>query len=465
MSEVEDDVRRYAEALTRAVRPVERAELDARRGQPRRLRAPLLTGIAATLCAVVVAGLVIAVPDHHHDASTSSVSTAAPASSSLPPLPCPAATLAVTGTGGERLHPDFLPAGFVHTEGNETNLGARGQLTYTPPGGGDPPRVQLLRYRTGDPLAQLSSSSSHHPVTVQGHTAVFSDGAPDPKFTSVAWNVAPGTALVVSGYKLSESVMLEVANAVRYDPGTTFTYPTNPRLHVTRADALALIAGPRRDRRAVLTSIGEVGAIAAPTGLLNRTSSIAPALSPATPVWVAWSTTEELKSKPPQRELLVIDAQSAARFQASASPAGVAALTDRNRPGCAPPFGVYTRSEIEFLRPAEMHSTQTATLTLLGRFLAAGSGTPSVVDCLLSTCDPNVPVWVLLATAPDSRFLDLERGPLGPPRTTTESGSWMMMAFDARTGAQSSAASDSGVSIGAGPPPAALRALVDLAPS
>jgi hypothetical protein len=279
----------------------------------------------------------------------------------------------------------------------------------------------------------------------------------------VAWNTAPGVALAVSAYKLSEAVMLEIANGVRYTAGTTITYAARPSVRVTRAEALARLGGPAGARHAVLTSIGEVDAIASPTGVLNRTPTIAPALDPATAVWVAWTTSSELKSKPPRRALVVIAAQSGARFDASASFAGVGALTDRSRAGCAPPFGVLTRSEIGFLRPAEMHATQTATLTTLGQLIRADVNTLSA--CALASCDPDVPVWVLIDTAPDSRFLGLERGPaLAPRPTSAVPGSWTVTAYDARTGPQSSAASNAGVEIGAGRPPAALVALTDLAP-
>jgi len=451
VTDIEDQIRRYIVALARTERPVELSEVTARRRNRR--HAPLLTGTAVTLTAVIVAGFVIVGPWARHTAVEVSSSTRPP-SSSQPAPACPAAALDVTSTRGERLHPDWLPPGFVLNEGSENDLGSRGQLTYTPPGGGDPPRVELLRYHTTETLAQLSGDGSHHPAMVQGKPAVFSGGAPDPAFTSVAWTTAPGTALVVSGYKLTQAVLLEVANGVRYQPGTTFTYPAHPHVAITRGEALAQVDGVAGDRRAVLSSVGEIDAIVHRTGPLNHTPTIATAVAVTTPVWVAWNTSSTLAAQ-------VIDANSGVRLATLPGVADhvLASVTDRSGSSCEPPFGVLTRSEILSLRPAEPGTTETATLTTLARFASTPVG-GGYAQCILATCDPTVPTWVLTSTAADHRFTDRESG-LGP-RPTLRTGSWQVIAYDARTGPQSSAVSTGGVSLGAGPPPADLAALPDL---
>jgi hypothetical protein len=249
-------------------------------------------------------------------------------------------------------------------------------------------------------------------------------------------------------------VLFEVANGVRYEPGTTFTYPTHPHIGVTRADALAHAPGAANNRRAALSSLGEVDAIVHRGDSVNHTATIAPGVAVTTPVWVAWNTSSTLGAA-------VIDADSGTRIAtlAGVTDRTLAGLTDRSGSSCEPPFAVLTRSEILALRPAQPGTTQTATLTTLGRFASTQVGA-SDAQCGLATCDPTVPVWVVTSTAPDQRFTDEERG-LGP-RPTGLNGSWQVLAFDARTGPQSSELSTPGAALGSGPPPADIAAIPDL---
>jgi hypothetical protein len=458
VTDIEDQIRRYVAARSRTERPVELSEISVRRRS--RVRAPLLSGIAAALCAVLVAGFVIVGSADHHRTDVGVSSATTRPSTSVPPVPtCPAESLAVTSTRGERLHPDYLPAGFVLTEGSETDLGPRGQLTYTPTGGGDPPRVELLRYHTTEALSALSEGS-HHAATVRGRPAVFSNGAPDPAFSSVAWMYASDTALVVSGYKLSEIDVLAVADGVRYQPGTTFTYPTRPHVGITRAQALAKLPDSQRGR-AVLSSLGEVDSIVRPTGSLNHQPTIANGIAVTTPVWVVWNTSSTSPS-PFASDAEVIDADSGERIATlpGREDDTLTHLTDRSGSSCEPPFGVLTRSEILSLRPAETGVAQTATLTTLARFASTSVG-EGFAQCILATCDPNVPVWMLTSTAPDQRFTNQESGPLAS-RPTSRAGSWQVIAYDARTGPQDTEISSGGVTLGSGAPPADLATIRDL---
>jgi hypothetical protein len=277
-------------------------------------------------------------------------------------------------------------------------------------------------------------------VTVQGHAGLVSDGAPG-GFIAVAWTTAPGIALVVSGYKLPETEVRTIADGVRYTPGTTFGYPVHVGF-ITREDAIARVDSLQSAHAAVLSSLGEVEA------LTGRSWS---ELSVVTPVWVV--------SAPAAPSAFVIDASSGTLLGSVARRGKLDALTDRSTAGCELPLGVLTRSEVLALHPAEPGVKLTAKMTTLTDFAATGVGA-GFTQCMLTACDANVPVWVLVSTATDQRFTDEIRGPAGRPRNTAP-GSWQVIAVDARTGPQDTDLAT--VSLGAGSPPAALGAIKDLA--
>jgi hypothetical protein len=371
-----------------------------------------------------------------------------------PARACPAASLVVTSTSHETLAPTWLPAGWVLSEGNPADLGTHGNLTYTPPGGGDPPRVELLRYNSTMPLAQLSSGSVHQRVTVQGHSGLYTSGLPALLFTSVGWVESPGVEIVVSGYKLDEPTLLRVADGVTYQPGATFTYPTHPPIRLTRAEALATIHDTTADGRAILTSAGEFNAVTDSVGPGEHITPIPSTVPVTTPVWVVWDD----PLGPQLRPAFAINADSGVRLAANLDFTKISRLTDRSGPACAPPFGVLTRSEVLSMRPAAPGTKQTAILTTFARFAATYSGR-GFAQCNLESCDPTAPLWVLISTAPDQRFVDEERGPTGRP--ITHGPSWQLLAVDARTGPQTTSV-DNTSSLGPGPAPADLLRLRDL---
>src|SRR5581483_3001937 len=128
---------------------------------------------------------------------------------------CLAAAMTVHTTTGERLHPDVLPDGFVLTTGTEDDLDTMTELMYTKPGSGDGPRVQVSRVRTTAPLEQLTAGA-HHAATIQGAPGAISDGDPAGEFRSVSWEPAPATIVIVTGYKLTASELVNIAQHMRY---------------------------------------------------------------------------------------------------------------------------------------------------------------------------------------------------------------------------------------------------------
>jgi hypothetical protein len=233
--------------------------------------------------------------------------------------------------------------------------------------------------------------------------------------------------------------------------------------------------------QAALTSFGEFTAVRALDA--NHRSSIAPDVSVAAPVWVVWVPSGAKRSD----RAVVVNAQSGAPIASipQIDARALASLTDRRAPGCAPPFGVLTRSEATYVRQPMPGQAVTMKLVTLGD-LTSRPEFASFANCGLQECDPTVPVWLTIATASDHRFLSggpgggpqvlvggpgAVTGPVGPtgprgpagPTTTIKAGSYTVTGLDARTGPQDTTLD--GSSSGAGTPPPALLALPDLSPS
>jgi hypothetical protein len=428
-----------------------RALRDATAGEPHRTR---FAGLVAVLLAVaIVAGLVGV-----NALRRSQTPVVLP-----PPAACAASSLVVTGTRGERLFSTELPPGFVLTGGNPDDLGSMGLLTYSVASGGDQPRVVLYREFTTQPLATLIGGGSiSQSVTVQGKPALLVGGPPGPDFMNVAWVAGDGLVLIVGGYKISQTELLAVADHVQYVAGTQFTYPIQPRATVTREQALAALPGANG---ATLTSFGEADALiddSAPV-YVPRLPALNPSIEVIRPVWVVWTS---LSLSLPARGF-VIDATSGIRLVEfhGRYPFALGSLTDRSLSGCNPPFGVLTRSELAYFIPPIAGVASTVKLTTLGTLTALNSaGGDSFGNCSLLTCDPNVPVWLLIQTASDSRLMSEHPSPpnpgTSPVRPTPPTGSWAMRGLDARTGPQNT--NLSGESAGLGPLPAELAAVPDL---
>ena len=453
MTEIEEQLRRHAAATADAQRPVELGEITARKRH--RVTRRGFVALAAAVGVVAVVGGVVAV---NRDHSRRIVVAPGPSSTTIASTAdCAAASLVVTSKSNERLHPDWLPAGFVLTQGSETALGTTGGLMYSTPVNGDRPYIEMARYHSNVPLDQLVSGS-HSPVTVNGHAGIFNIGVPLPKWTAFAWTQAPGTALIVTGYEMSRADLLRVAESVQYESGSPFTYPTHPAIKVTRAQAVAAL-GPLHGHtsQSALTSYGEL------TAVENAGTSSEPAhgagLPVTRPVWVAW-VASGLQSDPPPDNAVVVDAASSETIERRAVHGGVLDhLTDRSDGTCAPPFGVLTRSEASYLSPPRPGATMIMKLTTQGALEA----TPTLgvdLQCALHACDPSVPAWLLIQTASDDRLNDrgIARGP-----ANTQPGSWSVSTLDARTGPQSSDLG--GFTESSGEPPADVLAVKDLAPA
>jgi hypothetical protein len=282
MTDPEDQIRRYAAAVTRSQRPVELGEITTR-SRGRRSRRPAVVAAALVIVVALVATVVVIGQGH---GSPTRVEVA-PTSSSSPAANCPAASLPVTSTSGERIHPGWLPTGFVLTEGNESNLGDRGNLTYSTPRNGDRPRVEILRYRTNQALTTLYTGTAK-PLTVRGQPGILSVSTPHVlPLTAILWRPAPDLALVVNGYKLTDADLRRIADNLEYESGGTLTYPIHPEVAVARGQALAAAGLERKDARSVLTSYGEIDAVA--TGVANHFPTLASGVAVTQPVWVVWA--------------------------------------------------------------------------------------------------------------------------------------------------------------------------------
>jgi hypothetical protein len=303
-----------------------------------------------------------------------------------------------------------------------------------------------------------------HPqqVTIQGKAGVLVD-SPDPNESGVAWLFSDGTALVVSGYKVSDATLLAVAGKVIYEAGAEFVYPARPRITVTRQQALDKLPGSASTKRAVLTSFGEIDAATHSTGPLNHRPTLASAVEVIRPVWVVWTGTVTKSSPTTPQDGIVVDANSAALLAQlkGVDPDAFSSLTDRSLPGCAPPLGVLSRTEFQYLRPAKTGTINSARLTTLQELLASKVGN-GFGSCGLLTCDPSVPIWLWISTTSNPCF-----GYSGPPpisstpnRPTPLPGSWELIAFDARTGSQNTMPGGAG---GCGPLPPEVTTIPDLA--
>jgi len=448
MTDIEDQLRAYAAATTASQRPVEVNEAIARR----RPRGPRLAVVTIAVVVVLVAGVAGAVL--RGEGGSKRVDTGPPTSEHRPALSsCPAAGLVVSSTSGERLQPNWLPAGFTLRNGNEADLGQIGDLDYQTRRSDS--RVEILRYHSTQPLASLFAGTPT-PTIVQGHPGIRSVGNPDPQYAALLWRPQPGVVLVVNGYKLPQADLYKVATNVHYAPGSPFPYPAHARISVTRQQALAALVAPSSEKHVALSSFGEFDTLARSGPQPSSALPVLTAGSDVTrPVWIAWT---QGPAHAARYSVDVIDAQT---DQLISIP-GVAehaleSITDRSRPSCAPPLGVLTRSEASYLQPSPKGTVEITKLSTQGTIDSYQHNSPTQCD-LPSTCDPTVPVWIFIQTAPDQRFTQMETG-LGVGPTNTKPGSFSITMLDARTGPQNT---NFASELGPGTPPAAMLAVPDL---
>jgi len=391
-----------------------------------------------------------------------SVSSAPASTDASASGPCAASALAVTGTRGERLHPRVLPIGFtLESFYDEADLGAMHMLMYTTPGSGDRPWLELGRRHSAIPLSSLMGINQSEPVTIQGKAGLQFAGPPQGSGDiAIDWTESIGVILFVTAHNVPASEVLAVANNLQYVPGTSLTYPTRPRVTVSKRQAQSLLPGAGSSPQAVLTSFGEVDAV---TSLppINHVSVLNPSVEVTRPVWVVWTRTKEDVKK-----TVVVDANSSVKLAelTGVPAASLLSLTDRSAASCEPPFGVLTRREIGYLIPTPPQITSTLKLMTLGTLRGTKEGS-FVGNCNLVICDLQTVVWVWSASATDCSLM-FRCGPPGPfaqAGPTPPPGSWAIRTFDARTGPQSTELS--AIPSGHGQLPLDVANLPDMAPA
>ena len=295
-------------------------------------------------------------------------------------------------------------------------------LTYATRPVGDVPRVEVTRNFTTLPSTQLHGGDlAHHTTTVQGRPTLFSI-SPSPQFQSVTWQPTSGIALTVTGYELTERDILQVANDLGYERGITFHYPNDPLVRVSGEQARGVVNQPTRDLAAKLTSLGELDVLAHPGHPINHQPTIVSGMRVTTPVWAVWNTHATAAA-----HVSVIDAATK-RILATTTvdTRTLDSLTDRSQPGCHPPYGVLTRSEITHLNKsfvptpfsiAAQHRSEHAELTTLSVFSRTRVGKQRA-QCELHTCEPSAPVWLFINSAPTNSLLPQRGwGPTQPSPT------------------------------------------------
>ena len=175
------------------------------------------------------------------------------------------------------------------------------------------------------------------------------------------------------------------------------------------------------------------------------------------PVWVAWTGSSD---RPDLDRAVVIDAQSgkAITMIPHIGPRPIGSLTDRSRARCTPPLGVLTRSEATFLSHPLSGVTTILKLARQGSIDTLDHG--EAFQCVVNTCDPSVPIWVVIQEAPDQRFVNQMSRPPGRPAPKAHN-SFSVTMIDARTGPQDT---NFGAELGPGRPPASLLHIDDLSP-
>lgn len=365
---------------------------------------------------------------------------------------CAAAALAVTGRMGERLHPKYVPDGLILETGRETELGQRG-LFYIGAPSADRVWLELDKKSTASLPAGLLDEVRSPTVIVHGKRAVTA-GTPGETF-NIAWQESVGVVLIVTGHRLSAAQVIAVARGLEYTPGTTFTYPIRPQVDVSREQAIAKLSSTGSRTHAVLSSFGEVDAVlSGETQPLNHEPVLDPSIEVGRAVWLVWDDSGKGA---------LVDANTGGVLVGlpNVKQTSAASVTDRSKRGCAPPFGVLTRTEIRYLTGAPTPTT-TLKLVTLGTLLDLSETAP-LGNCGLHECDRAVPVWMMVRSAADCSLL-MRCGPLPgqSPWPSAPAGSWSLMPFDARTGAQTGFATAAG---GRGPVPLALTNLPDLEPN
>lgn len=342
---------------------------------------------------------------------------------------CPAATAKVTVAAGERAELTVLPPGFVLRSGDPEHLESGVEPTYAPAGAGPNAAKITLQHRL-DGLPPAAVFGGIHESTLVKVTPVEVDGAsgaleeisnkvPSPGGgpsgqVSVAWTIAPNVTLVLRGSGLDTQAMLAAARGAHYTTGPATLLPLKLTTSTTAEAAIGRLPGPAvRARHAVLTTLNEaLHAAPGPTpgrGALQPRPSPLHSLADVRAVWLVWED-----AQPWPHTWAIVDAHTGnlVDIPRNDSAPWLTAVTDRRTPGCNPPPGIFTRSEITMknLGP-NPPSTFTLKLTTLAALPADNPLSRSPLLC--GSCRPDTPLWVATDTStapPSTRFMDAVSG-------------------------------------------------------
>lgn len=252
---------------------------------------------------------------------------------------CPAASAKVPVRVGENVTFKVLPKGFSLVGGDTADPADYPIVyeQYSPanqpsPGLLAPPSLTLLQ---NPALVATTPLTSH--VSVDGKAATLTAMPNQPAGSTLSWSPAPGVTLVLDAIDVSRSELLAAAAGVQFYPGVVKYLPAKPVADVTAAQAQrAVHPAPGAVVHAALSSWAEIERLSEPQKAPSASVDYRPA-------WLVYTTNQD-----GQTSWAAVDAHDGAVLdRASAKDAGwVSAVTDRSKPGCEPPLGVLTATEI-----------------------------------------------------------------------------------------------------------------------
>ena len=287
---------------------------------------------------------------------------------------CSAATMPVQIRVGQSASLTSLPEGWVVTSGNPGQPDSG--ITYSSPADqriaaamdrytsytapsvsigisfpslGQVTPASALGLRTPTTTGTQTTTATIDGVAAHVQITAPPDGHPAspayPQTETISWTPAQGTTVTVSGTNVPVPEMLQIARSATYQLGHLVELTPTPTFKLRSAAAIhALPSDHRHGATAVLSSlkeIGTVGQIKLPSTPDTRSAWLV--YAPAGSGQVAWA---------------VVDAETGAVIVAARVEKAdwVYAVTDRSKPGCQPPLGVLTRTEL-FRGPAPTGST------------------------------------------------------------------------------------------------------------
>jgi hypothetical protein len=400
----------------------------------------LALGVVAGGVAVAVVVVLLAAVPTHVSGVASTPPRGRPAGGHRSPVRPAACARTVRGvvTGPASVTPGFLPAGFHLTTGNPADLGPVGVAYSSAKPRANGPRVEINVTRYLGPLnASVGGRGNGTTVRIQGRRGLLESGPPGPAFIgafiNAYWKPRPSELVSVTGFRLTKSTVLHVAQFVHATPAGVIPLPISPRTIINRAAAIrtARNAIPLRSAHtaAKLSSWTEVLALIQTSDYRNLTFRV-PAVLKATPWRPIWTVMVTGRAGLPY--LVVIDAGSG-RSELVTREADHAnwfgALTDRDptlQDGCPGgstsrlPFGVLTRDEELYTLRGLRHLPHNTVIVKLTTVPALNRAAPGLYGgCIMQSCVLDELVWpdIEVSHAPPGRSL-----PCPPPGAMSPGG-------------------------------------------